>query len=215
MTATVFEAPAEGGSQNRVDGPLKVTGRMTYAADVVLPGTLYAAAVRSPYPHARILSVDTAAAGDLPGVQCVLTGADVAAIRTGRALRDTPLLAVDKTRFAGEMVAAVAADTPETAEHAAGLIQVEYQPLEPVLDLERALDSDAPAVHEQPWSYAGAARGPDDLPNVIARTIWSCGDDLEGALTRSDRVFERTFHTQKVHQCYIEPHCCTVAFDRQ
>ncbi|HLG73432.1 MAG TPA: xanthine dehydrogenase family protein molybdopterin-binding subunit [Chloroflexota bacterium] len=214
MTPTsVFEAPSEGGSQNRIDGLLKVTGRMTYAADIVVPGTLHAAALRSPYPHARIVSVDTSAAAALPGVHCVLTGEDVASIRTGRALRDTPLLAVGKTRFAGEMVAAAAAETPEIAEEAVSLIQVEYEPLEPVLDVEQALQPGAPAVHDEPWSYVGAARGPDDLPNVIARTSWSAGEDVEGALAGADRVFERTFRTQKVHQGYIEPHCCSVAFD--
>lgn len=214
MTPTaIFEAPSEGGSQNRVDGRLKVTGQMPYAADIVVEGTLHVAVVRSPQPHARIVSIDAAAARALPGVRCVLTGDDVAAIRTGRALRDTPLLAVGKTRFAGEMVAAVAADTPEVAAQAAVAIDVEYQPLPAVFDAEAALAAEAPAVHDEPWNYAGAARGADEPKNVIARTSWSTGHDVEAALGQADRVFERTFRTQRVHQGYIEPHCCTVAFD--
>jgi CO/xanthine dehydrogenase Mo-binding subunit len=214
MTPTsLFEAPVEGGDQNRIDGRLKVTGQMPYAADVMVEGALHVAALRSPHPHARIVSIDISAAKAVPGVWHVLTGADVAHIRTGRALRDTPLLAVGKVRFAGEMVAAVAADSHEAAEDAVGLIRIEYEPLPAALGVEDALKPDAPAVHEEPGSYKGAVRQPDEPPNVISRTLWTCGEDLKGAMARADRVFEHTFRTQKVHQGYIEPHCCTVAFD--
>src|SRR5437870_3298769 len=99
-------APREFGSQRRVEGNLKVTGEMTYAADIVMDGTLFVAVQRSPHPHARIVSIDASQANSLPGVACVLTGADVSHIRTGRGLRDVPLLAVDKSRFAGEMIVA-------------------------------------------------------------------------------------------------------------
>ena len=205
----------ESGSDNRIDGRYKVTGQMDYAADLVIAGALHAAALRSPHAHARILSIDTSEAAAVPGVRCVLTGADMANIRSGRALRDVPVLAVGKARFAGEMVAAVAADTREIAEEAVNLIRVEYEPLPAVFDAAAALLPNAPVVHDEPWTYAGAARGKDELPNVIARGKWKYGSDVEQALAASDHVFEHTFRTQKIHQGYIEPHCCTVEFDKQ
>jgi CO/xanthine dehydrogenase Mo-binding subunit len=210
-----MSAAVESGKDNRIDGRLKVTGAMDFAADLRIQGALHAAALRSPYPHARIVRVDVAQAAALPGVRCVLTGADMPNIRSGRALRDVPVLAVGKARFAGEMVAGVAADTPEIAQQALDLIHVEYEPLTPVFDAEQALLADAPAVHDNPSSYAGATRGADEPINVIARAKWKFGSDVEAALAGSDRVFEHTFRTQKVHQGYIEPHCCTVDFDRQ
>ncbi|HLY66124.1 MAG TPA: xanthine dehydrogenase family protein molybdopterin-binding subunit, partial [Chloroflexota bacterium] len=163
----------------------------------------------------RIVSIDTAKAAALPGVHVVLTGADVANRLAGRALRDVPILAVGKVRFAGEMVAAAAAETPETAEEAIGLLRVEYEPLPAVFDVDEALQPDAPAIHEEPWSYPGAVRGKDEPPNVVSYALWICGDNVDQAMAKADRVFEHTFSTQKVHQGYIEPHCCTVEFNPQ
>jgi len=130
MTTTFAypEAPAEHGRGGRVEGELKVSGQLMYADDLALPGLLYVAAVRSPYPHARIVSINTEAAQKVPGVHLVLTGADVADIRFGRAVYDVPILAVNKVRFTGEMVVAVAAESAAVAEEAAALVDVEYQP---------------------------------------------------------------------------------------
>ncbi|HEY7496707.1 MAG TPA: hypothetical protein VIH59_37085, partial [Candidatus Tectomicrobia bacterium] len=158
-TLTYPEAPPERGRGVRVEGELKVSGQLMYADDLALPGLLHVAVVRSPYPHARIVSVNTEEARQVPGVHCVLTGADVASIRFGRAVRDVPLLAVEKVRFAGEMVVAVAAESDEIAEEAAALVDVQYEPLPAVLDPVEALKAGAPAVHDAPWSYAGAGRG--------------------------------------------------------
>src|SRR3954471_14560803 len=156
------DAPSEHArSGSRVDGELKVSGQMLYSNDLPLTGVLHVAVVRSPHPHARVVRVDTAAAKQVPGVQCVLTGADVAAIRFGRAVRDVPILAIDKVRFAGEMVAAVAADDRDAAEEAAALIDVEYDELPATYDPVQALEEGAPAVHDTPWAYAGAARKED------------------------------------------------------
>ncbi|MCH8940646.1 MAG: hypothetical protein IIC27_05955, partial [Chloroflexi bacterium] len=102
----------------RVDGPEKVTGKARYSADINLPGTLWGKSLRSPYPHARIVSIDTTAAKALPGVHVVLTGDDVRGILYGRRLRDVPILAWDHVRFAGERVAAVAADDEDIAQAA-------------------------------------------------------------------------------------------------
>jgi CO/xanthine dehydrogenase Mo-binding subunit len=208
-----FSAPTESGSQRRVDGRLKVTGAMPYAADLQLADTLHAAAVRSGRPHARIVAIDTSAAAAVPGVAAVLTGADVPHVRTGRGMRDVPVLAIDKVRHAGEMVAAVAAESADIAEQAAALIQVEYEDLPAVFDPLEALQSGAPVLHDEPWSYHKSARGPEGPPNMIALARRTSGEDVEGALAKADRVFEHTFRTPKIHQGYIEPHCCVAYFD--
>src|SRR5256885_12268175 len=101
--------------ERRVEGREKVTGAAQYAADVRREGMLHVAFVASPYPHARIASVDTSAARAVPGVRAVLTGADVRGHRFGRRLQDPPVLAWDRARFIGDRVAAVAADMPEAA----------------------------------------------------------------------------------------------------
>ena len=203
-------APREVGGERRIDGRLKVTGGMPYAADLFIEGTLHAAVVRSPHQHARIVSIDMRAARALSGVHCVLTGADVSDIRCGRGLRDAPILAVGKARFAGEPVAAVAAETKEIAEEAVALVTVDYEPLAAVFDVEDALRPDAPAIHDDPGAYADAAHKPGDLQNVIAHRVWNYGPGIEAALANSEIQFEHTFRTQRVHQRYIEPHCCTV-----
>jgi carbon-monoxide dehydrogenase large subunit len=200
----------ERGGGTRVDGELKVTGAILYADDLQVPGLLHAAVARSPHPHARIRAVDTSAAARLPGVRLVLTGADVAHVRFGRAVKDVPILAVDKVRFVGEMVAAVVADSREVAEEAAALVEVDYEELPAVFDPVAALEPDAPAVHDAPASYKGAARGPDEPANLMGRAVFESPDRVEAALARADRVIEHTFYTQATHQGYIEPHSCTV-----
>src|SRR2546423_13278612 len=144
------EAPPERGRGARVDGELKVIGQMMYADDLALPGLLYVAVVRSPYAHARIISINIEEARKVPGVHVVLTGPDVASLRFGRAVRDVPILAVEKVRFAGEMVVAVAAESSAIAEQAAALVDVQYEPLPAVFDPVEAITPGAPAVHATP-----------------------------------------------------------------
>ncbi|MBI3058702.1 MAG: hypothetical protein HYY81_05260 [Deltaproteobacteria bacterium] len=120
---------AVGKSVPRVDAVDKVTGEAVYTADVNLPGILYAMAKRSPHLHARILRIDTRRAEALPGVKAVITAKDVPDILLGLKLRDVPILARDRVRFAGEKVAAVAAVDEDTALEALGLIDVEYEEL--------------------------------------------------------------------------------------
>ena len=214
--ATTFaypEAPVEHGHGGRVEGELKVSGQLMYADDLALPGLLYVGVVRSPYPHARIVSINTEEARKVPGVHLVLTGADVANIRFGRAVYDVPILAVEKVRFTGEMVVAVAAENAAIAEEAAALVDVQYDPIPAVFDPVEALKPGAPAVHEAPWSYVGAARGPEAPVNLIGRAMSAAGGDVEAALAASDRVFEHTFSTQPQHHGYLEPHSCTVAVE--
>ena len=132
----------------RQEGPDKVSGTFLYSADVNLPGMLWGKVLRSPHPHARIVSIDVSAAEALPGVRAVITGKDTAGMRVGRMVRDVPLLAEDVVRFVGEKVAAVAADDPDTAEEALLLIDVEYEPLPAVFDPVEAMDPSSHLVHE-------------------------------------------------------------------
>jgi len=189
-TLTYPEAPPERGRGARVDGELKVSGQMLYADDLALPGLLYVAVVRSPYAHARIISINAEESRKIPGVHRVLTGADVAELRFGRAVRDVPILAVQKVCFAGEMVVAVAAESHASAEEAAALVDVQYDPLPAVFDPVEALAPGASAVHDAPWSYAGAARGPEEPVNLMGRAISTSDGDMEAARAAADWVFE-------------------------
>src|SRR5918912_404376 len=144
-----------GKSIRRVEDPRFLTGRGGYVDDVVLPGMLHAAFLRSPYPHARIKSIDVEEARKLPGVVAVVTGAEAAELCAPMPdFGPAPdkhvwhCLAVDKVRFVGEGVAAVVAENRYIAEDARDLIQVEYEPLPPVVDPEAALEPGAPLVHE-------------------------------------------------------------------
>ncbi len=205
--------PIEEGHEGRIDGELKIAGRMLYAGDVPLPDVLHAVVLRSPYPHARIDSIDTAAAERMPGVRCVLVGRDVGELRYGRLVRDVPVLAAGKVRFAGERVAVVAAETRAQADRAATAIQVAYTPLPAVFDPDEALAPDAPAVHDEPWAYAGAVCPPRGPRNLQARHVWTGGGDVEAALASAETRLEERFTTSAVHQGYIEPHSCTAWVD--
>ena len=138
-----------GESVRRVDGVPKVKGSFAYGSDLWHDRMLWGATVRSPHPHARILRIHIAEAVASPGVHAVLTHEDVPGKKTyGLELSDQPVLAWDRVLHVGQPVAIVAAETPELARRAAARIRVEYEELEPVLDMERALDPGAPKLHE-------------------------------------------------------------------
>ena len=196
----------------RAEGPDKVTGQSQYAADIARPGMLWGKVLRSPFPHAKILNVDTSRASQLAGVHAVITGADLPDRRVGRLLRDIPVLARDKVRFAGEKVVAVAAETPDLAEEALLLVDVEYEPLPAIFDPLEAMEDSAPTLHENMESYAGLPQPPSGINNVFARNAWSKGD-IEQGFRESELVFEHTFTAQLMHQAYIEPHACVVEVD--
>ena len=212
-----------GRSAERADGPEKVTGGALYPADIALPGMLWAKILRSPLPHARILSIDTSRARRIRGVHAILTGADLPGLRTGRMVRDVPLLAQDRVRFLGEKVAVVAAEDPDLAEEALLLIDVDYEELPAVFDPLEALEADSPILHEEFSSYELAAqiplfRPPGSPPpvegpsNLYSRWIWAKGNVEEG-FAQADRVIEHTFKLPVVHQAYLEPHACLVQVD--
>ena len=198
----------------RIEGPAKVTGATQYTADVALPGTLWGRALRSPLPHARIVHIDTSRAQQVPGVHVVLTGADVRGIRYGRRLFDVPVLAEDRVRFAGERVAAVAAQDRDAAEEALALIDVEYEELPAVFDPLEALEEGAPILHPEVNSYIGLPKPLDKPSNAFARDTWSKGNIDEG-LAQADLIIENTFTVPRQHQAYLEPHSCLVWLDDQ
>jgi xanthine dehydrogenase D subunit len=154
MTETTTQAPPTvtpggiGDSPIRPDGILKARGEFAYSSDMWTDDTLWGATLRSPHPHARIRSIDIGRALARPGVYAVLTHDDVPGRKVyGLEHPDQPVLAFDEVRYHGEPVAIVAADHPETARLALADIEVDYEPLEPLVDARRALDDDAPAVH--------------------------------------------------------------------
>ena len=111
----------------RIEGPAKVTGEAKYTADVLLPGMIWGKVLRSPLPHAKIVSIDTQEAEQMPGILAVLTAKDLPDLLTGRLVYDMPVLAIDRVRFIGEKVAVVAAEDPDMAEDALASIDVEYE----------------------------------------------------------------------------------------
>ena len=203
-----------GASIGRVEGVEKVSGEAKYAADVPCPDALWGKILRSPYAHARIVSIDTTKARELPGVKAVVTGKDYPEHYQGKAIRDTPVLCWDKVRFIGDRVAAVAADTRETAEEAVNLIEVEYEELPAVYDPLKAMEAGAPLIHDDPSSYEGVKQETvvKDVPNVANRNTWGNGD-VEKGFSEADRVIEHTFRVPIHHQGYIEPQAFLVAIE--
>ncbi len=183
----------------------KVMGQWIYGTDFTLPGMLYAKALRSPYPHARILSVDLSRARKLPGVRAAITGEDTS-FRFGSCVRDEPFLARGKVRYAGEPVAAVAAISEEIAREAIDLIEVEYEELAGVFDPLEAMNPGSPVIHEDISSYdlePTFTLTPDS--NIINHTKIRHGD-VEQGFRDSDEIFEDVFTTQYVQHCPLETH---------
>jgi CO/xanthine dehydrogenase Mo-binding subunit len=204
----------------RVEGPLKVTGAARYTADVVMPGMLWLAYTRSPRSHARLVRIDVEAAKRVPGVHAVLTGADTGNARIGRRLQDWPVLAQGRVRMVGDRIVAVAAETREIAEEAARLVDVEYEDLPGVFDVEAAIAEGAPILHPDIDSYVflGPRRPTTDHPNVHGYSLIEkseTGEAIEAVFARADHVFEHTFRTAREFQGFIEPRACVVWMDDQ
>ena len=200
---------AIGRSITRGEGPDKVTGKSIYTADISVPGMLWGRVLRSPYPYARIVSIDTSKALALPGVYAVVTGQDVPETRVGRRMLDMPILAQDVVRFVGEKVAAVAAGSKDICDEALLLIEVEYEELDAVFDAEEAMEPSAPDLHPDMESYTGLPQPPSGIKNTFAHITWEKGD-IEQGFKESDLIFEHSFNAQLMHQAYIEPHACIV-----
>src|SRR3954452_305664 len=181
MTQTVRKLQVGKGGElvPRLDAPPKAKGEFAYASDLIVPGMLWGHTLRSPHAHARILSIDISEAVSMPGVHAVLTRDDAPGHKTyGLEFPDQPVLAIDRVLYYGEAVALVAAEHPEQARRAAERIQVEYEPLEPVSDMERATEQ-LDLHPERPTS--GHGYRPDDRPNVVRHLVIRHGDpDVEG-----------------------------------
>lgn len=203
-----------GAAVPRAEGSGKVSGQTVYAADVKLSGLLSAKILRSPHPHARILSVDTSRAAKVPGVRAIITGADVKGHLIGKQICDLPVLCWDKVRFVGDRIAAVAAETVDAAEEAVHLIDVDYEVLAAVFDPLEATAPGAPLIHENVAEYEGAPKKilATDLRNGLTRLAWKKGD-VEQGFRDADLIFEHTFHVPARHQGYLEPHAATVAIE--
>ncbi|MCG2634643.1 MAG: xanthine dehydrogenase family protein molybdopterin-binding subunit [Gammaproteobacteria bacterium] len=202
----------------RQDGMEKVTGAARFGDDIHLPGMLHGKLLRSPHAHARIKSIDTRKAAAMKGVRAVITGADMPTLNAGiiaageggevnmQDIADN-CMARDRVFYDGHVLAAVAADNPHIAEAACGLIEVEYELLEPVLNVHDAIKAGAPVLHEEYTPGAFLFPTQKALPNA-GRLFLEHGD-VDGALAACDFVVEREFSTKAVHQGYIEPHVTT------
>ena len=171
---TTLRAGKVGERLLRDDAVPKVTGEFDYSSDLSAPGMLWGVTLRSPHAHARIVSVDLSKALTLPGVQAILTHADVPGRkRYGLEFPDQPVLAIDRVRYVGEPVAVVAADHPEQARQALAAIAIEYEPLEPVVDMEHALEQE-PLHPDRPTMGHGYLDDP--RPNVVRHLVIRHGD---------------------------------------
>ncbi len=209
-----------GKNSHRVDGVEKVTGKAVYTGDMQLPGMAYAKILRSPIPHARLLKVDAAKAKELPGVIATLTRDDIKEFnyKYGATYKDQSIVAVDKVRYVGDPIAAVAADDPATAEAALDLIDVEYEELAKVTNIEEATAPGAIQVHEGGMARAelrGSTYGVPERFNGsnICYYLGFGRGDVEKGFAAADHVFEDTFRFQRVQHYSLEAHVNIVYFD--
>ena len=182
----------------RIDAKEKVRGQAYYTDDLKSPGMLCGMILRSPFAHARILKIDASRALKVPGVKAVVTAEDTVRVKYGVISRspkfvDEYPLAVERVRFIGDEVAAVAATDPDAALEAMELIQVDYDTLPAVFDPDEALQPNAPQIH-------------DHAPGNISREFHLKQGDVEKGFLESDLVREDTFFTQSAIHAYLEPH---------
>src|ERR1700720_4099365 len=203
----------------RPDGVDKVTGRANFGADMTMPGMLWGKIKRSPHAHARILSINTDKAMALPGVKAVTTRADFPDIPPDRRVIGAAphnlwdlsrnCMAIGKALYEGHAVAAVAAISPAIAEQALDLIEVEYEVLPHVMDVEAAMAPDAPVLDDNIFT-SGVEPKPTKPSNVAKMVRFAIGD-VEAGFREAEVVIERRYTTKPVHQAYIEPHACVVS----
>jgi CO/xanthine dehydrogenase Mo-binding subunit len=209
-----------GTNVRRVDGVEKVSGQGLYAGDLCLPGMIYAKVLRSPLPHARIRRIAAGKAAALPGIVAVVTrdNLNVASNSFGAYVRDQQILATEKVRYAGDMVAAVAAVDESAAEEALALIDVEYEELPAVYTIDKALKEGAPLVHEKlegrkdPDYGRGGAHIVHERSNICFHFRHYRGD-VDAGFRASDFVFEDTFSFPSAQHYPMEPHVCVAQFD--
>src|SRR3989441_6063161 len=209
----------------RPDAPEKVTGVVQYVADLSPRGLLHAKLLRSPHAHAKIVKIDLSKARALPGVRAVLAAADIPELKRKPASRSHAVLAFDRVVFAGQPVAAVAADEPAIAEEALDLIEVQYDVLPAAVDPLQSMKPGAPPVADAGTeadtsealahgSVAGVASEtkPAKAVNISQQTKLQRGDVAKG-FAESDVVIEKTYRIPMVHQGYLEPHAVLAQWD--
>ncbi len=197
MTATLSSSLSTvGRSVPRYELADKLTGAAQYSADIALPGMLHGVIVRSPHPHADILAVDASAALALPGVRAAVTPADVP---NARLAPDMPVLDT-RVRFAGDEVAAIAADDLDIARRAAALVRVEYHPLPFVIDPVAALEPDAPQIHPH---------GNLAIPEPLALER----GDIDAGFANADIILEETYHLPTHSATPLEPRTALASWD--
>jgi xanthine dehydrogenase molybdenum-binding subunit len=224
-TATPPKYKVIGTRPIRHDGVDKVTGRAKYGADIHLTGMLYGAMLRSPHAHAKIVKIDTSKAAALPGVRAVVTSADLPSqgdreVELGEGgvnmkHLSANVLAHDKVLYQGHAIAAVAADSVHVAEEAVKLIDVQYEPLPPVMDVVQAMSDDAPILNDDVRTHAmGSAPPGDDAKHTnIAKYFLFEKGDLAKGFQEAEVVVEGEYRTATVHQGYIEPHNATALWN--
>ncbi len=205
-----------GKSVVRQDAVAKVRGGATYGTDVRFGGMLVGRTLRAGIPHARIVNLDTSAAAKVPGVRAIVTGRDWSR-RHGLFVKDQPALATDRVRYAGEIVAAIAAEDENAAEEAVERIVVDYEELPGVFDLMEAVAPGAPLVHPDQMSYeraqiTGLVLNPVADSNISYHFKLRRGD-VDRAWAECDLVVEDSFSTQFVQYAHLEPHVTIAHYD--
>jgi CO/xanthine dehydrogenase Mo-binding subunit len=206
-----------GKSVLRFDSLEKVQGKGGFCGDIMLPGMLHMKVLGSPYPHAKILSIDTSKAEKCPGVRCVVTDQDGPQQRfSPTPIKDLTVLARGVVRYVGEPVAAVAATTLEAAEDAVDMIRVEYEKLPAIFDVEEAAGTNPrvvvhPEFREYSNHFPPALRAPD-RPNVFTHGKVRKGD-VEKGFEQADLVLENRYTAPSIHAAALEPHSVVVRPD--
>ncbi len=212
-----------GKAVRRLDYEAKVTGKATYLADMKVPGMCHGKILRSPLPHAKIVKIDASKALQVPGVLAVLTRDDILKDEGidpyyGPVFKDQTIVAVDKVRHVGDPVAAVAALEADAAEEALQRIEVEYEELPAVMDVQEALRKEAPLIHETvripDHGFADLAEiRPVEGTNVCTHFKLRRGD-VEKGFAESDYIFEDTFTLPTTQHCALEAHACIASVER-
>ena len=196
-----------GSSVERVGSRAKVCGAVRYAADFDFPGLLHVKALRSPYAHANLVRIDAAPAAALSGVRAVVTRDDLSELQPyfGTGVEDQPVVVIDKARYVGDIVAAVAADTREIAEEAAALIEVEYEELSAVTDLLDAAKRDASIIQDGHTDRMADGN--------IHGVYHAASGDIERGFAESDEIIENTYTLPPIQHGHIEPHVVTAYWE--
>jgi len=211
---------AVGISIRRIDGTEKVAGQALYTGDLRLPGMAIAKVLRSPVAHARIRGIDATKARAVPGVLAVLTrdNLNVASNAFGAYVRDQQILATERVRYVGDMVAAVAAIDDAVAAEAVKLIEVDYDELPAVYSVEEALADEAPLVHEKlenrkdPGYGRGGTHIVHDRSNICFHFRHERGD-VDSGFRAADQIFEDSFYFPSAQHYPMEPHICVAQFE--